>query len=532
MSWPRTLLIAALIVAAGYGGMKWLRHAIRPETRLEATACWFEKPALRNTECYRFTVPESRGTNSSRAVTLPVVILRSPSTPAEEPPVLHLAGGPGQPAGLETTAELASWADYLNRVEWARDRDHIIVDTRGVGGRADPKMRCAILSDMGWMLRVDRLKHDPRAYDAAVRQGVDGCRRGLTDRGINLAAYNSTVAAQDLIDLRHALKLPSWTIYGVSYGARLGLELMRRDPKGVHAAVLDSVPPPDVPMMAALVPNLGRVLDRMAADCDADETCAGAYPDLRQDVERSVLLMRARPLALTLTQPGGKRTMKVTIDEDLYLQVIEYGMINPDWLPFMPGIINDTSKGGTRLFRHLAAAVVFDDYLRSDANALLLSTLCYEEMPFNPPALFEAARTIYPILRNTAPAGMLRAECAAWPAGKAPDAFRAPVRSDVPVLLINGAYDTRTPAVYAEKLAKSLTSGFRLVLRAQGHAPSWTSPCAQATMAAFLQSPHDPTAPPCMGMQHPPRFMPRAGPDERIQKLRDRSARGHQPHSA
>jgi pimeloyl-ACP methyl ester carboxylesterase len=140
-------------------------------------------------------------------------------------------------------------------------------------------------------------------------------------------------------------------------------------------------------------------------------------------------------------------------------------------------------------------------------------------LPFNPPIAFSQARAAHPILRNAAQEDLLRAQCADWPSGAAPAAFRAPVRSDVPTLLINGAYDTRAPAAYAERQAAHLTIGYRVVLRNRGHSPSPSSPCAQAAMAAFLESPRDPSPPPCTQHQHRPRFITRGGPSDRIQRL-------------
>ena len=519
MSLTRTLLIAALVVAAAYGGTRLLRALDKPETRLEAQTCWFARPATRTAECYRFIAPESRGTASNRSVEFPVVILRSPSTPPGEPPVLHLMGGPGQPAGIETTADIAGWSYLLNGAAWARDRDHILVDTRGIGGRASPRLRCDGLNDLDWVLELERLKRDPKARDASIRKVVEACRERFARQGINLAAYDTATTARDMIDLRQALKLPSWTLYGVSYGGRLALELMRQDPKGVHAAILDSAVPPDVQSLAGMMQNMQRTLNLLYADCRADPNCYGAYPELRQDMEAAARRLRANPVTVTIRQPEGTQTEQLTIDDGIFVQIVEYGLMSGEWLAFLPGIINDTSKGGSVLLAHLAAQLLFDPYWDTDSNALQLSSLCREELPFNPPIAFSQARAAHPLLRGLFEDDVLRAECALWPSGTAPAAFRAPVKSDVPTLLINGAYDTRTPPAYAEHQAALLSSGYRIVLRNRGHSPSPSSPCAQAAMAAFLESPGGPSAPPCAGRQRPPRFMTRGGPSDHIERL-------------
>ncbi len=518
MSLPRTVLLAALIVAAAYGSTLAWRAAQRPESRLETVACWFAKPASRAVECYRLTVPESRGTASNRSVELPVVILRSPSTPVGEPPVLHLGGGPGQPAGIEDTAQVAGWSQRLDSEPWARDRDHILVDTRGNGGRAGTRLRCDRLSDLDWMMSVDALA-DEDLKAAAIRKAVGDCHAGFARQGVDLTAYDSAAAASDLIDLRKALNLKSWTVYGLSYGSRLALELMRRDAAGTHAAILDSIYPPSEENLVDLLPNLQHALNLLYADCAAQQACAGAYPELSKDVEAAVTRLRAQPRTLVLAEPGGRRPATVKLDDALYLQLVEYAMFSGEWLPFVPGIVNDAAKGGTALLGHLAQRLVFDGSLATDSNAVLLSTFCREELPFNSETAFEKASRANPLLRAISPATAMRVQCGAWPAGKAPPAFRTAVTSDVPTLLINGAYDTRTPPAFAERAAAHLTYAYRIVLRNRGHAPSPASPCAKAAIDAFLDAPINPAPPACLQEQKPPRFMTRGGPAEHVEQL-------------
>lgn len=512
-------MIAALIVAAAYAGILGWRALQRPESRLEAAECWFAVPASRVVECYRFAAPESRGTPSNRSVRFPVVIFRSPSTPLDEPPLLHLMGGPGQPAGIETDGQIKGWVGFLDEAEWARDRDHVVVDVRGVGGLAEPMLRCPVLSDVEWMLSLDKLKDEPGAQEAEVRRQVEDCRAGFAKAGIDLAAYDTAATAADMIDLRRALGLKSWSIYAVSYGTRLALELMRRDREGVHAAVLDSLIPPDVPSIVSLLPNLQKSLDLLYADCAAQRQCAGAYPDLAGDMKTAVERLRAAPVMLTLKQPDGPKVLKVPLTDALYLQIVEYMLVSGTWVPFLPGVINDAAAGGTKLLSHVATRFLFSAYWHTDANALLLSTLCREEVPFNTEAALKTALDAHPLLRGMEPDALLRVSCTVWPVGKAPAAFRKTVSSDVPALLINGAYDTRTPPAFAEGAAAGLTRAYRIVLRNRGHSPSPVSPCAKAAIDAFLDDPASPAPPACLQDQKPTRFMTRGGPADRIQRL-------------
>ena len=47
----------------------------------------------------------------------------------------------------------------------------------------------------------------------------------------------------DVADLRTALGIDKWNVYRVSYGTNLALPLLRDDPEGIRAMVLDGVVP-------------------------------------------------------------------------------------------------------------------------------------------------------------------------------------------------------------------------------------------------------------------------------------------------
>ena len=66
-------------------------------------------------------------------------------------------------------------------------------------------------------------------------------------------------------------------------------------------------------------------------------------------------------------------------------------------------------------------------------------------------------------------ARMFFAACPGWPHGTRPDGFTAPLRSELPVLLLSGEFDPVTPPRYAERVLEGLPNGRHLVLRGQGH---------------------------------------------------------------
>ncbi len=84
-------------------------------------------------------------------------------------------------------------------------------------------------------------------------------------------------------------------------------------------------------------------------------------------------------------------------------------------------------------------------------------------------------------------ARMFFAACATWPHGGRPEDFTAPLKSDVPVLLLSGEFDPVTPPRYAEQVLQTLPNGRHLVLRGQAHG-TLSLGCMPRLLGQFLES--------------------------------------------
>ena len=58
--------------------------------------------------------------------------------------------------------------------------------------------------------------------------------------------YSTPTLADDVADLATPAKTPKINLYGISYGTRWALEVMRRHPDIVRSAILDGVYPPQI----------------------------------------------------------------------------------------------------------------------------------------------------------------------------------------------------------------------------------------------------------------------------------------------
>src|SRR5579862_7801847 len=163
------------------------------------------------TECGNLIVDETRGSASSRRIAIPVVILKA-SKPRDLPPVVFLHGGPG--GGI--VSRLAAMMQQPGPKSWIGvDQDWIFLDQRG-GRLAAPSLDCGSLA-----LNDAGLDND--SSSAALR----ACGQRWTAIGTDLSRYNAVEVAADIEDLRSTLGIKTFDVFGVSYGTRIALEVVR-----------------------------------------------------------------------------------------------------------------------------------------------------------------------------------------------------------------------------------------------------------------------------------------------------------------
>jgi pimeloyl-ACP methyl ester carboxylesterase len=124
----------------------------------------------------------------------------------------------------------------------------------------------------------------------------------------------------------------------------------------------------------------------------------------------------------------------------------------------------------------------------TDALALGMhnSIMCTEDVPFLDDATIdhEAIAASY---MGSFQVEMLKAMCATWPAGPIDMDFKAPVKTDIPFLMLSGDADPITPPRYAEMAAVELGNAVHLVGENQGHGQISVG-CMGRVFANFVES--------------------------------------------
>lgn len=502
---PGAIMLGAIMLALAAAARPAAERGA-PPWRAAADGVWhdigcpWQPEGGRRLDCGVLEVPENRADPLSRTIYLHVRIFRA-RRPSGLPPVLFLNGGPGQAMDFEDAEGVAGWADYLDRVmPWSGERDVILPAQRGTLVRG-VGLACPELGDPRVYLGATERPGPPTDWVANLRRADSDCRARLGRQGHDLAGYSTTENARDMVALRRALGVGQWMLYGVSYGTRLGFEILRQDPGGVWAAVFDSVFPPQVTAHwhdpAPFVAALGALI----ANCAADPLCDRAFPDLGRRLDRLLERLAEAPLPIHVDDPGGRLPrLYFHLDDTVLIDMIFSALYWRDGIEALPLAIDALDRGDVARFREvLAEPWVFDPLFAGWAHGMQAAVTCNDDFAFFDPDALRAAMARYPRLSRWLGLALRLPACDGWPVRPRDSGFARPVSSAVPVLMLAGALDPVTPPAYAEAALAHLPRGQLHVVPGAAHSVLDSAPCARALVARFAQAPDRPLPALCAG---------------------------------
>jgi len=441
--------------------------AAAPPATLALSACRLEHPLELSSEAARcgvLEVPEDRDARDGAKIGLRVAVVPALNRNSRAAPLFLLAGGPGQSA-VDLYTSLAAAFARVNR-----DHSIVMVDQRGTG-RSSP-LRCDYPDD--W---------DTSEEIARIRAATSAC---LAKYGPRVRHYTTRNAVRDLDEVRRALGFASIDLYGSSYGTRVAEEYMRRYPEAVHAVILDGVVDPQ----SALGPDTPidgeRALEHILARCQELRSCAEAYPQLPQEL--ATLRQRFGPELVPVTLPDPSTGAQVTVpfNRSLLGAALRFLSYSGAEAALLPALIHAAAGGN---LAPLAAQALMMGRQIGDQLAIGMqnSVICSEDFPHFK-ALTEAERlALEKTYQGVAQLDALAAICAIWPQGPVDADLHAPLRSDIPTLLLSGEDDPVTPPEAAERAAQGLTRHRAVLLAGEGHGQLATG-CVPKLMAQFLDA--------------------------------------------
>jgi pimeloyl-ACP methyl ester carboxylesterase len=571
------------------------------------------RPQLGDIACGTLDVPENWSHPEGRRIQIGYLILKSTAPQSMPDPVVFLAGGPGS----SPLTGAAIWKPFFAGLR--QERDVIFFDQRGT--RLSSPLRCEAYTKI-MALNLPPAEEEsgagtpvPPAYpselinpDQLLQQAeakygpiADACVQQIEATGVDLSQYTTVASANDVVALVKTLGYDDYNLYGISYGTRLGLEVMRNHPEsGLRSVVLDSTVPPEVKSYERVSAGAHEAVIQLFADCKRDPTCNAAYPDLEA---RFITL-----LAQLRTQPVIAADGTTITDRDL-IKVMQSLTARVEIAPYLPLMISELERGEDQTYRgivsgsltlasYVPAAVAtpktaggaatpaaltaelsparrfvldmqarfesmpqhdssqfvqeltdlytqthdrralqdFVDRLfpqpdQTEAHTALLSAIealtdsevpevfavveqtitlddyqiagqsvpqyysieCNERLPYQSFAntVANAQNLEISELALGMPEAVVKvfAVCEEWPSERAPEAETQPVWSEIPTLILSGAYDNLTPVSWNKSAFETLPNGIFVLAPGAAHGVITYSACADQIAQAFINDP-------------------------------------------
>ena len=440
--------------------------------------------------CGTVVVPQNRRTPtdaSLQSVVLPVVVYAMPG--ATGTPLIFLAGGPGESSieGLQKVFLRTTTGQLM-----LRERPIVAFDPRGhspVFDRASP--------ELGTILFRPR---NPRSLAIApLRDSLVKRYADFKKHGVDPSNFTTREVIEDIHDVATALHYDKLVLFGVSYGSHYALRFMDMHPTMVEASILDAVAPPEATQLldSAFVATAGRaIVQQIVADCRTDSFCATQYQDLTGAVAS---LLSATSIRKTVIAPGTGDWRTLEVSGPTILSVLGISSGSDDVLANVPRIITQ---------------FVASDTLRDDLSPRVVIAAAVD--PALQTATWQAVPLTYWVTLcgdrpNGEPLATSRQLCDVLGVPYDGEKASAPVRSDIPSLLISSGYDAQTPAALANSTARLLSRSQRVHFARVGHvafARNTVMACAATIIQSFLQRPDQPPPTACVNTVAPA-FMPR-----------------------
>jgi pimeloyl-ACP methyl ester carboxylesterase len=413
--------------------------------------------------CGTLKVYENRATKQGRQIDLNIVVLPALRADAQADPLFFLAGGPGQ--GAARLAKLVR--EIFRRVQ--SDRDIVLVDQRGTG-RSNP-LNC--ISD------DDSL----RALTQSFEQALDELKKCQAKYDADLTLYTTPIAMDDLDDVRAFLGYETINVYGGSYGTRAALVYMRQHPDRVRSAILDGVAPTFMRLPLFFPRDSQRAFDLLVKDCESDDGCRKAYPNLGERTRTLMARLEKDPPVAHVTHPRTGERADITIEPRLLANVIVSTLYSPMASALVPAVIAAAERNDFQSMLALTGIGGGGDEPNM-AIGMQLSVICAEDAPRN--TIDELNKEAEPTLFGKYVLTIQSQACGFWPRGTVDPSFYEPVKSEIPTLVMSGELDPVTPPTWGEQVAASLSNARHIVMPGTGHTPGGTG-CGQRIMREFIE---------------------------------------------
>jgi pimeloyl-ACP methyl ester carboxylesterase len=303
-------------------------------------------------------------------------------------------------------------------------------------------------------------------------------------RRADLRLYTTDIAMADIDEVRAAMEYERINLFGTSYGTRAAQVYMRQFPKHVRAVIMKGVTPITVPLTLPMARDAQRSLDLLFEDCGADEACRNAFPNPRDEWMAVLARFDKGEIEVELAEKEGGKKKRVKISRATMGPTIRSSLQSVEGAAKLPLRIHQAFGGN---FEPLAreALIIRKGFPKAVSVGVFLGISSAEDVSISDPAQIASASE-GTFLRDDYFKQLQRA-AELFPRTEMPVAYREPVNSEIPTLLISGFLDPATPPSGADEVAKHLSKSLHIVARYGSHAYGGMSPCVDNLMAEFIR---------------------------------------------
>lgn len=454
------------VALLSHGGTVLAQAETAVRRPLDLQECRLESPSEGGSvaaRCGWLEVPENRAEPNGRKLRLHVAVIPSLRLQPAPDPLFVLSGGPGQAASDFYTAQSAAFG----RIR--RDRDIVLVDQRGTG--RSNRLDCGFDEDADFA----------RADAQQMQQQARACIAALN---ADPRFYTTSVAVQDLDEVRAALGRETLNFYAVSYGTRVAQHFIRRYPQRVRTVVLDGAVPVDLALGPDTAVQAQRAVDALFDRCAADRSCRESFPTLRRDFNELRAQLAVAPMNMQVPDPLTAQVTDATLGNAELSAAVRLLSYSDETASVLPLLIHQAHARQAQGM--IAQYLMISRSLQAQiAYGMHFAVTCSEDSPRWATERVDPQQLRDSYMGEALMAGT-SAICSVWPKGPVDEDFNAPLHSDVPALLLSGGNDPVTPAAYAQRAAKGFANGRQITLRGQGHGQLAVS-CMPRLVAQFIQ---------------------------------------------
>lgn len=415
-------------------------------------------------QCGTLAVPEDYDKPDGTQIDLNVKVMPAIDGSGKKLPLMFLAGGPGQAA-----TELA--AMLRNRFyEVRKTRDIILMDLRGTGESSQ------LFCDVEDFTNIDIYSAFTFDFDLDL---VPQCVSQFTQ---DTTHYNSENGIRDADAVRAALGYEKINIYGGSYGTRAALVYMQLFPESLNSVVLDSVAPMDI-RIGLFGKTAERSFQTLIDNCNAEDTCKQAFPNLEQDYQKVFAQLSETPFETSIPHPRLATPTKLVIDAQKFASTIQIQLYGTTGRSIVPLLISEAAKGNFMPFVGVLAQSDEEQPPGGIYMSVLLNIACNEDFPLISNAEWDADAD-NKFARNISHE-VIRKVCPVWPKYTPSPFLYEPVTADIPTLILSGNLDPVTPPAYGDIADKMLPNSRHIIAEHIGHIVA-SNKCGVGIVAEFI----------------------------------------------